>query len=603
MFGHWGRILTADLSSGEIRKQTFSKQFAREYLGGNGFAARLIADRVPADVDPFDAANAIVFAVGPLTHTPVWGSSRGHVAAISPQTGLFADSNFGGNFPAAQKRAGFDAVFITGEADKPVYLLITEDGGQIKDAGDVWGRTTEEANTALQEAEGKGAVAASIGPAGENGVLFAAIVGAGVRHGVAGRCGMGAVMGAKRLKAIVAMGRKKTQVARPDKLKAFLAERTELLTTSTAPLHDFGTPVLVKMINDRGLLCTHNATTEVCSFADRIGAEVLSRKYVERSAACYGCRVACGKIVSVPRGEFAGRSIKMPEYESIYAVGAMLDVADMDAIINANGLCDQYGMDTVSMGVTLSFVAECLEKGLITETDIGGNVRFGDGDGLVELVKATALRRGIGELLALGSCRLAERFGPESRKLLYAVRGLEIPGHSARGLRSMGVGYATSTRGGSHHDVRPKYLVPESDPGFAGQAEHSVRTQNLSAVGDSLVMCRFIHERVLGSVITPDAAELVSLVTGWDMDADELERIGERVYNLERLINVKRGTGRKDDCAPYRAMNEPIPEGPAKGRICRREDLDAMLDEYYEFRGWSRRGIPGEEKLRELGLQ
>ena len=602
MHGYSATILRVDLSTGECSRETCDDRFARAWLGGNGFAAKLIDDAVPADADAFDEANAIVFAVGPVTDTPVWGSSRGHVAAVSPLTGLFADSNFGGDFAVAQKRTGFDAVVITGVAKRPVYLLVTEGGAEIKDASDLWGRMTDETNRALAGSEGPNAVAASIGPAGENHVLFANIICDGRRPGAAGRGGLGAGMGSKKLKAVVARGGRRTEIARPDPLKALLDERREALREGTEKLSTWGTPFLVDMINDRGLLCTHNASRETCEFASDINASVLKSRYIEKSIGCHGCPVACGKTVRVPSGGYAGRTLKMPEYETIYALGSMLDVRDMTALVNANGACDRYGLDTISMGVTLAFVAECMEQDLVDELRMGWDVLFDFADGLTPHVVATALRDGIGDMLALGSERLADRIGPESRKLLYTVKGLEIAGHSARGLRPMALGYATSTRGGSHHDTRPKYLVPDTDPGFAGQAEYNMHSQNFTAVGDSLVMCRFTHERGLGAQNGDALSAVLNAVTGWDVDAAELERIGERVYNLERLINCRRGVTRKDDTLPWRTMNEPIPDGPARGRVCAESDLQGMLDEYYALRGWSPDGVPTDETLRALGL-
>jgi len=603
MFGHGGRLLNVDLSTGEVEQEHCRDEFARAFLGGNGFAAKLIYDGVPADADPLGENNAIVFTVGPLTDTSVWGTSRGHLAALSPQTGLFADSNYGGQFGTAQKRTGFDAIYITGKSAKPVYLLVTEQGGRLKDAGDLRGKSTEETNSILQEREGKGAVSASIGPAGENQVLFANIVCGGVRPGAAGRGGMGTVMGAKNLKAVVAVGNRKTQIAHPRELKAFLKDKSDSLKSGTALFTTDGTPMLVKMINARGLLCTHNASKETCDFADDIGADVLKERHVVKNIACHGCPVACGKTVSVPHGEYAGRTLKMPEYETIYAMGPMLDNRDIVSIINGNGICDLLGVDTISMGVTLSFVAECLERGVITEQDIGGKVDFADGNGMVDLIRATAMRKGIGDLLSQGSERLAERFGPEARKYLYSVKGLEIAGHSARGLRPMSLGYATSTRGGSHHDTRPKYLDPGEDPGFNGQPEYNVKSQHFSTIGDSLVMCRFVEERGFGLSSNEGVEQVLNYVTGWDISAGDLDVIGERIYNLERMVNVRRGISRKDDTIPYRTMNEPVPGGPAEGRHCPREDLDAMLDEYYRLRGWTRDGIPTSKKLSELGLR
>ena len=375
-----------------------------------------------------------------------------------------------------------------------------------------------------------------------------------------------------------------------------------MLKEGTAVLTEVGTPFLVDMINDRGVLCTHNASRETFEFSAEINAKRLKQHYIVRNSGCFGCPVACGKVANVARGNYAGRQIKMPEYETIYALGPMLDNHDIDSIINANGLCDLLGLDTVSMGVTLSFVAECLEKGVVSESDLGGTVEFGNSEGMIDLVKATAGRKGLGELLAMGSAKLADRFGKDAHKYLYATKGMEIPGHSARGVRALSLGYATATRGGTHHDSRPRYPVPDEDHGFSGQVEANIQTQHYTAVGDSLIMCRFTEERGLGAQHNDTIADVVNHVTGWDVDVNELDVIGERIYNIERMIGVRRGLSRRDDTLPWRSMNEPIPDGPAKGRYCSREELDRMLDEYYCLRGWSKDGIPTTEKLSELGL-
>ena len=602
MFGYGGRILRVDVTSGQTYQEAYGDDLARRFLGGNGFAAKLIHDGVPPQADPFGPENAIVFTVGPLTDTPVWGTSRGHMAAISPLTGYFADSNYGGQFGTAQKRTGFDAIYITGKSARPVYLVVTEDGGELKGADDLWGKTTEETNSLLQAREGKDAVAAAIGPAGENGVLFASVVCGGSRPGTAGRGGLGAVMGAKNLKAIVALGSRKTEVAHPTELAAFLKEKRSTMKQNTALLTTCGTSFLVDFINGNGMMGTHNAAKEIFEYADDINAETLNENYIEGRAACPGCPVACGKKGRAPSGEYAGRSVKMPEYETLYALGSMLDNRDIVSIINGNALCDLLGLDTISMGVTLSFVAECLEKGVVTEGELGGTIRFGDGDGMVALVKATAHRQGIGNLLAQGSERLAKRFGGDAAQYLYSVKGMEIAGHSARGIRNMGLGYATSTRGGSHQDSRPRYSPTNEDPGFDGQAAHNIATEHFTAVGDSLIMCRFIAEKGLGILINENLTRIVNLVAGLDLEPQDLEIIGERIYNLERLINVRRGASRKHDTLPHRTMTEPIPEGPAKGRYCPPEQLYALLDEYYRLRGWTADGIPANEKLSELGL-
>jgi len=603
MFGHNGAIVSVNLGSGQIHREQFDEEFARKFLGGNGLCAKLISENVPPDANPLGPENALVLAVGPITDTPVWGSSRGHLAAISPQTGLFADSNFGGKFAVVQKRTGSDAIFINGQADKPVYLLVAEDQIEIKDAAGLWGKDTEATLEALADLEGADSVALAIGPAGENGVLFANIQGGGKRPGAAGRGGMGAVMGSKNLKAVVVRGSRRTEIADKPGLVSYLRGRIDVLMENGSALHDHGTPILVNMINGKGMLCTHNNARETFDLASNISGEVMRDEYRDKDITCHGCPLACGKNVKAKAGPYAGKPVKMPEYETLYSLGSMLDNGDMNSIINGNHLCDLMGLDTITMGVTLSFVAECIEKGVVSKEDLGGAVEFADGQQMIDLIGKTARLEGLGAKLALGSQRLADEFGGDAHKYLYAVKGLEIAGHSARGLRGMSLSYPTSTRGGSHHDGRPKYVMPESDPGFEPQPEYIRKSQYFTAVGDSMVICRFTAERGFGLMLGVELLKALNCVTGWEMDLDELETIGERVYNLERMINVSRGVSRRDDTLPYRVMNEPIPEGPAKGRYCPQEDLDAMLDEYYRLRGWSGQGIPTDDKLAELGLK
>ena len=602
MYGNNGRILKVNLSTGNIKEEFYDEKSARMFLGGNGLAAKLIYDHVPPYEDPLGSENAIVFSVGPLTDTPLWGTSRGHVASLSPLTGIMADSNYGGKFGTSQKRTGFDAILITGISSDPVYLLVTEGGAEIKDASSFWGKTTEETIAGLEDLSGDGATCAAIGPAGENGVLFANIILGGVRPGAAGRGGMGAVMGAKRLKAVVVKGQKQTLLADRGSLASLLKEKYPAFKENTKALKTYGTPVLVKVINSKGLLGTRNNSKEVFDYSQDISGELIKEKYWEKDTACFGCPVACGKTVHSTQGRYAGMTVKMPEYETLYALGSMMDNRDIESIIDGNHMCDLMGIDTISMGVTLSFVAECMEKGIVSEIELDGRVDFEDGKAIVDLIEKTARMEGIGQYLARGSARLAEEFGKESLKYLYTVKGLEVAGHSPRGLRGMSLSYTTSTRGGSHHDGRPNYAKEDPDPGFEPQPEYIRKNQYYTAVGDSLIVCRFIAERGLGTPLNADMVKIINYVTGWDMDLDELEKVGERIYNLERLINVRHGISRKDDTLPYRVMNEPIPDGPARGRYCSKENLDAMLDKYYALRGWDRNGIPTPEKLIELGL-
>ena len=603
MYGHNGKILKVNLSTGVVEEESYDELLVKLFLGGNGLAAKIIYDMVPPDADPLGPQNALIFTVGPITDTPVWGTSRGHMAAISPMTGFFADSNYGGQFGTAQKRAGFDAICVTGKASKPVYLVVTEKGGEIRDATPLWGKSTEETITLLQSQEGKGAICAAIGPAGERGVLFANVICGGKRPGAAGRGGMGAVMGSKNVKAVVVKGNRKTQIADRDSLSQLLKSKYQAFEGNTKALRTYGTPVLVNTINALGMLGTRNNGNEEFFRAEDISGQRIKEQHWKEDIACHGCPVACGKNVSAAKGEYAGKPVKMPEYETLYAMGSMTENGDIDAIINGNHLCDLMGIDTISMGVTLAFAAECMERGICTEKELGGKVRFADPEGLFDLIKKTALKEGIGAYLSVGSARLAGKFGHDADKYLHAVKKLEIAGHSPRGLRSMSLSYAVGTRGGSHHDGRPNYASVDPDPGFDPQPEYILKSNYFTAVGDSLVLCRFIAERGIGTPLNEDMAKIVNYVTGWSLSLPDLEKIGERIYNQERLINVQRGVSRKDDTLPYRVMNEPIPGGPAKGRHCPQEELDKMLDRYYALRGWSPDGIPTDDKLKELGLR
>ncbi|RPI01630.1 MAG: hypothetical protein EHM71_16185 [Zetaproteobacteria bacterium] len=312
-----------------------------------------------------------------------------------------------------------------------------------------------------------------------------------------------------------------------------------------------------------------------------------------------------GKTFEVKAGEYAGTVWKMPEYESIYALGPMCGNLDPGSLVKAEELCDQLGLDTISMGVTIAFAMECAERGLLAEREIGMPLRWGDHRAINRLIEMTAQREGFGDMLAEGSARMSDKLGPEAQKLLYAVKGLEIAGHSARALKGMSIGYATGTRGGSHHDTRP---VPQYAPDFdrrspEGKAAFAVRSQDFAAVGDSLIMCRFTTERGgYGLFLNENYVRMVNAATGWGLDLAELSRIGERIVNLERAFNCREGISRKDDTLPWRVQHEPIPEGPSKGMHCPPEELDRMLDEFYDLRGWTRDGVPTPERLKALNL-
>ena len=605
MKGYGGRILFVDATDGRSRTVPLDEVTARALLGGNGLAVRLLLDHVPAGIDPFDPANAVVFAVGPITDTMVPGNSRALVASKSPLTGLFFDSTFGGRFPATLKRTGFDAVVITGRAPAPSYVVVDEQGATMRSAAHVWGKTTRDTVSALVAAEGADTDAVAIGPAGENLVRFAALAHYWKnREGVSGRGGLGAVLGSKQIKAIVVKGGRKTEVADPARLKAVIESTREPMKKGTEALTTFGTSFLVGPINALGGLGSYNLREEVFAEAARVDGREMKAHFHDKDTTCLKCPVACGKQYAIREGEFAGTRAKMPEYETIFAFGPMLGNASAESLILANDLCDLLGMDTISLGVTLAFVAEALENGWLSGADVGVPFGWGDARGMLRLVEMTAHREGFGDRLAEGAWRLAESLGSDRTNAVYAVKRLELPAHSARALKGLSIGYATATRGGSHHDTRP---TPQYAQGFDRRStkdkpDFAVRSQHFTAVGDSLVMCRFTSERGFGVFLGEPYAEMVRAVTGWDVTVAELERIGERIINLERLFNVREGVRRTDDRLPWKVMHEPIPAGPSAGMYCPPDELDRMLDEYYGLRGWDADGVPTSARLSALRI-
>jgi aldehyde:ferredoxin oxidoreductase len=607
MTGYGGRTLHVDLTSGRAEARDLDAGTARAFLGGNGLAARLLWEADPPGIDAFDPHGAVALAVGPVTDTLVPGNSRACVAAKSPLTGLFFDSTFGGRFPATLKRTGFDAVVVTGQAAGPVYLLVDEHGASLRDARSLWGTTTREAVEAIQTAEGPDADVLAIGPAGERRVRFACLAHYWKnREGVAGRGGIGAVWGAKHLKAVCVRGARKTTVADPGRLKQLVDAARDPMKQGTLNLTTYGTPFLTGPINALGAFGAYNIRQETYAEWEQLDGRSLKAHYHDRDTTCLKCPVACGKQFAVPVDVpvYGGVRGKMPEYETLFAFGSMLGNANAPSIVRANILCDLLGLDSISMGVTLAFVAECLERGLLAPADVGLPFGWADHAGMIRLVEQTARREGFGDRLAEGSWRLARAIGREAERLPYAVKGLELPAHSARALKGMSIGYATATRGGSHHDTRP---TPQYAPGFDRRSTpdkpaFAARSQHFTAVGDSLVMCRFTSERGFGLFLNDAYAGLLSAVTGWAVDLPELERIGERIVNLERLFNVREGVRRRDDVLPWRVMHEPIPDGPSAGMHCPPEELQAMLDAYYALRGWDADGVPTRERLTDLGL-
>lgn len=441
---------------------------------------------------------------------------------------------------------------------------------------------------------------ACIGPAGENLVHIACII--NEEHRAAGRTGVGAVMGSKKLKAIVIAGDKRPEIAKPDEFKEESKKALEKIKQNPVTgegLPKYGTAVLVNVINNAGALPFKNWQTGYHEKADEISGETMADKYLRRQVACWGCSIACGRATEVKEGPFKVLNTEGPEYESIWSLGNDTGVIDLEAIIKANHFCDELGLDTISMGATIACAMELYEKGYVKDEDLQGlDLSFGNAAAMVEAVWRTAYKSGFGKYLALGSKRLAEIFG--NPDLSMSVKGLEMPAYDPRAIKGIGLTYATANRGGCHvsgYTVAPEIVgLPEKiDPlTYEGKAAWAKAFQDFTSVVNSAVNCLFTTF-ALGA---EDYAPLLSYVTGWDLSADELMKMGERIYNLERLIINKYGFDAKDDTLPKRLLQEPLPDGVAKGQVV---ELDKMKEEYYKLRGWVD-GKPTEEKLKELDI-
>ncbi|MEM4447649.1 MAG: aldehyde ferredoxin oxidoreductase family protein [Candidatus Jordarchaeales archaeon] len=604
-----GRFLEVDLSEGKLSDRTLKENVLRMFLGGKGLALYFLMEQANslankgvnlANLDPFSPDNMLVFATGPATGTGFPSSGRYHVMALkSPLTGSVASANSGGEWGPYLKFAGYDGVIVKGAAEKPMYLSIIDGKAELEDASHLWGMNTFDTTSSLKEVYGKDVSVACIGPAGENLVRFANII--NDEHRAAGRTGVGAVMGSKRLKAIVVGGGREVALAKPEDFKRKQKEALKKVKENSITgqgLPAYGTAILVNIINAHGIFPTRNFQASVFPEAEKISGETLAEKYLTKRRACWGCPIGCGRVTRVPSGPFAVEYTEGPEYESVWALGADCGVSDLEAIIKANHLCDELGLDTISMGATIACAMELVQRKKIKPERLQGlKLEFGNAAAMVEAVWRTAYKVGIGAELAEGSKRLAEKYG--APELSMSVKGLELPAYDPRGVQGMTLNYATANRGGCHvsgYAIASEVLAPQPVDRFTteGKAQLVKTLQDFTCVVNSACVCLFVTFALGPS----DFASLLSAITGWDLTEDELIKTGERIYNVERRLMNMLGIDGKDDTLPPRLLNEKIREGPAKGHVSKLAD---MLPEYYELRGWEK-GVPKEEKLKELGL-
>ena len=603
--GYAGKVLNVDLSSQEVWEEGLDWDLAADYIGGRGLAAKMIFDKLKPGADPLGPENVLVLATGPLTGTQAPACGRSVLASKSPLTGTIFDSNSGGLIGPELKRAGYDAVIISGSSEEPVYLAILDGRAELRPAGRLWGRTVSETVKAVKRELGDPkARVACIGPAGEKCVLLANVM--CEPHRAFGRGGLGAVMGSKRLKAIAVRGRGRVEVANPHAFKRVCREVREILARNPLTgdlLGRYGTGCLTTPVNKAGILPTRNFRVGFFEGAESITGEAVVKELRAERRACYGCPISCARVLRRPDG----REIAAPEYETMWAFGAQCDISDLRVIAEANELANEYGLDTISLGNAIGFLMECYERGLIGPAEAGGlELTWGRAELLPKLVKLTARREGVGAFLALGVKRMSECI-KGSRDFAMHVKGLELPAYDPRGAKGMGLAYATSNRGGCHLRAylvmsevlsMPRYLDPVK---AEGKAKLVKKLQDIFAVLDSIVMCKFTSLALFETLDYEPKwyARLLTTATGFYFDEEEFLRAGERIYNLERFFNVREGFDRAHDTLPLRLLKEPMPYGPAEGQVV---ELEAMLDEYYALRLWDPRGRPTDRVLMRLGI-
>ncbi len=604
---YMGKLLYVDLTSETITDIPLDPQLADYYVGGKGFGAKILYDLLPANCEPLSPQNILMFLPGPLTGT-LAPAMRGCVVTKSPLTGTFADSYFGGHFAQEIRFSGYDGFIITGAAPEPSYLWIDDGKVEICSAAEIWGldtfSTVEKIRVKLGDVSVK---TACIGPAGEKMVSFALINCEYNRH--AGRAGTGAVMGSKNLKALVLRGSKAVTVADPANFgeavdQAYLEVDED---ETAAGFNTYGTPASIDFANAEQLLPTKNYYNGSFEGAAGLNAEAQSEHFWLRNVACAGCPIACGKVGMIKKGRRKGLITDVVEYETAAMIGSNLGISDVREVAYLVKKCDALGLDGMSAGGVAGFAIEAYQKGIITKDDTGGQeLKFGDSASVEYLLDNITSREGLGNLLARGVKFASEEMGKGTDAYAVHIKGLESPAWGPRSVPGMALALATADRGGCHQRAFPiLYEVGGEWNGEAvdrdtlkGKGEIVAHLQNYLAALDTLVKCDFAAYSIKDSTY----CQMLEAATGNQWNVDKLMQLGERVWNQVKLFNLREGFSRTDDTLPRRFTEEPLPAGPQEGKKITLNDLDQLLDEYYQVRGWGNSGEPSPEKLKELGF-
>ena len=595
MKGVHGELLEVNLTQGTTRELSIPEEHFRRYLGGRGLGARLLYDMLPAQTDPLSPDNLLIFLTGPLTGSMATGSSKFVVVTKSPATHAWCDAYSSGRISVQLKKVGYDGMVIRGRANHPCYLRIDEQGVDIRDAGHLWGKDSFATEATLREAEKDSALGvSSIGPAGENLVKIACINSDLYRQ--AGRGGVGAVMGSKRLKAIVITGEHDAPLH--DRRQVFGLNKANYQRALVSPVAQarmkYGTPLTLNITNAGGILPTKNFQFSTWEKALEKIDSVGVHRSVKKNVSCLSCFIHCGLITEAAEGKYKGATVEGPEYETLGLFGSNLLIDSLPTIIQANVLCDMLGLDTISAGTVIGFLMECCERGLVSPADADGlDVRFGDEEGALAAIEMMAHRRGLGDILAEGVRAAAEHIDGGSDRFAMQVKGLEFPAYDPRGAFGSGLSYAVSPRGACHRRAWPpaKEILGNYPPYTAeGKAEMVRELYDLNGILHSLLVCDMPGKFIPLSM--DDYAQYLHAVTGESFSMGDFAQIAGRTETLIRLFNVRDGFGRKDDTLPYRTLFEPLPDGPGKGQCVGEDNLARMLDEYYACRGWDSNGVP-----------
>lgn len=596
--GFFGRLLRVNLTSQEISSEKIEPDLWKKYLGGRGLGAYYLTKEVPPSTDPLSKENKLIFMNGALAGTSIPGNNKICVTFKSPLTETYSYSLCGGHFGPELKYAGYDGLIIEGKAEKPLFLWIDDDEIELRSAEHLWGNLIPETEDTIRKELGddKSIQIAVIGPAGEKKVTFACITSAKYRE--FGRGGGGAVMGSKNLKGIAIRGSHDVSVADLKKTLELTKRLIHNLKASRAGKvrRIYGTMELVERINGAGFWTTKNFSEGHFEEGYKLEGEKMRQEVIVNDSSCFGCPIACGKWTRTTSQDGTEIHMEGPEFETVGMLGSNCGISSWKTLLMATEICDTYGFDTINAGATVSMVMEAIETGRLTNEEIGGiDLKFGNGEALIKVLKLIGERKGIGDILAKGIARAAKELGIED--LAVQSKGQSFPVYDPRGAKAMALTYATSPKG-AHHMFATTFggeLAAGNRFEIEGKGEFEQTHQFSMAIVDSIALCSTMR----AGVTLEDQAQAYSAVTGIDMTMDKLNNIAERIINLERMYNVKLGYDRKNDTLPDRFLKEPMPKGKSKGQTV---DLESLLDDYYNIMGWSSDGIPSKKKLTDLEL-